>query len=44
MTVLPIWISRWGIYLATPLAWVCAFVLLAVAYHRVCRSREKAIT
>ena len=44
VTVLPIWIGRWGIYLATPLAWVCAFVLLAVAYHRVCRSREKAIT
>lgn len=39
VTVLPIWLGQWGIYLATPLAWVCAFALLVIAYHFVCRSR-----
>lgn len=37
--LLPGWIGRWGIYLASPLGWLGAGLLLACSYYRVYRRR-----
>lgn len=38
--VLPGVLGRWGIYLANPLGWLGAMILLAVSYHRVYRQKS----
>lgn len=37
--LLPKFLGIWGIYMASPLAWVFAHVLLVYGYHSVCRDR-----
>lgn len=37
--LLPGWIGRWGIYLASPPGWMGACLLLACSYYRVYRRR-----
>ena len=39
--VLPRLLGRWAIYLANPLGWLGALLLLAVSYHRVYRQRSR---
>ncbi len=39
--LLPEIMGRWGIYLADPLGWVGAFLLLCSSYHYVYKKRAK---
>ena len=41
---LPLWLGRWGVYMAYAAGWVGAFLLLCLSYYYVLHKRERAFT